>query len=502
MTRAALLDHVGQHFVVDFHGTSVGPALERLFREGRVGGVVLFAGNLRDPAQVASLTADLEALAEDCGLPPPLVCVDQEGGVVTRLVDGFTAFPGAMALGAAGRPEWAEAVARAQAEELAAVGVRVNLAPVLDVPTEPRNPIVGPRAFSDRAEAVAEFGARFVRGLAAGGVAAVPKHFPGHGDTRVDSHVDLPVVLRGRRWLDRHALRPFRAAFEAEAPAVMAAHVLYPALDPDRPASLSPSVLDGLLRGELGFSGVVFTDSLAMRAVWDRWGPETAVAALRAGADVLLACGREEAQWEMLRRVRDAARAGRLDVRALARSSARVQALRDALRKAPRPPWREHVALAAQVADTAVAVLRDRAGRLPLRPGRTAVVHLGWEHNPYGDRASLSRALEDCWGPVEACPADSLPDRGWEQVVVASLAWKATRPPEALLDLVGRFGPRLVVVGCGSPYELVDLPEVDTYVAAMSPDPHSVRAAAYVLAGRHLARGRPRVRLPAGGART
>jgi len=498
---ATLQDQIGQHFVVDFRGASAGPAVERLFREGRVGGVVLFAENLRDPAQVASLTSDLEALAEDCGLPPPLICVDQEGGVVSRLVEGFTPFPGAMALGAAGRPEWAEAVAHAQAEELAAVGIRVNLAPVLDVLTEPRNPIVGPRAFSDRASVVAEFGARFVRGLAAAGVVAVPKHFPGHGDTDVDSHESLPVVRRRRPWLERHALSPFRAAFQAGAPAVMVAHVLYPALDAARPASLSPRVLGELLRGELDFSGVVFTDSLAMRAVWDAWGPASAVEALRAGADVVLACGGERAQWEMLCRSWDASRAGDLKPSALARSLARVLALKDALSRTSRPPWQAHAGLATQVAEAAVAILRDRAGRLPLRPGHTAVIHLGWELNPYGERASLARALEACWGPVEECPSASLPDLNWEQVVVASLAWKGGHS-QVLRDLAHRFGPRLVVVGLGSPYELAGLPHVDTYVATSSPDPYSVRAAARVLAGHQRARGRPRVRLPQAGART
>ena len=258
-----------------FRGPSVPDALRPWLERG-IGGVVLFGSNIESPAQVSELTAALRA--ERPGL---LVMTDEEGGDVTRLEAGRgSSYPGNLALGAIDDVEVTERVAASIAAELAAVGVNLDLAPVADVNTNPQNPVIGVRSFGSDPELVAQHVAAFVRGLQGAGVAACAKHFPGHGDTRQDSHLELPSTE-----LDPGMLAPFRAAIEAGVRAVMTAHIRVEGVD-DAPATLSRRVIGDLLRGELGFAGCVFSDAVEMRAISDTVGVEDAgVRALEVGVD-------------------------------------------------------------------------------------------------------------------------------------------------------------------------------------------------------------------------
>ncbi|MBG6066582.1 glycoside hydrolase family 3 protein [Micromonospora ureilytica] len=267
-----------------------------------LGSVVLFARNVVDTEQVAALTATLRAERPDV-----IVAIDEEAGDVTRLesVHGSSR-PGNFALGAVDDPALTEAVARDLGVELATAGVTLNYAPDADVNSNPANPVIGVRSFGADPALVARHTAAWVRGLQAGGVAACAKHFPGHGDTRVDSHHDLPRITADRDRLDACELAPFRAAVAAGVQAVMTGHLLVPALDPHLPATLSQRILGGLLRDELGFSGVVVTDAVEMRAVADRYGFAGAtVRALAAGADAIC-IGGERADEQAARELRDA----------------------------------------------------------------------------------------------------------------------------------------------------------------------------------------------------
>ncbi|BCL16840.1 hydrolase [Micromonospora sagamiensis] len=283
-----------------FVGTTPPPWICRWLGEG-LGSVVLFARNVVDPAQVAALTAALRAERPDV-----IVAIDEEGGDVTRIESGpGSSRPGNLALGAVDDPALTEEVARDLGVELAAAGVTLNYAPDADVNSNPDNPVIGVRAFGADPALVARHTAAWVRGLQAGGVAACAKHFPGHGDTRVDSHHDLPRITADRARLDTGELVPFRAAIAAGAQAVMTGHLLVPALDPTLPATLSRRVLTDLLRDELGFHGVVVTDAVEMRAVADTYGlTGVAVRALAAGADAICVGG-EHADEETARRLRD-----------------------------------------------------------------------------------------------------------------------------------------------------------------------------------------------------
>src|SRR3989454_226712 len=221
-------------------------------------------------------------------LPPIPVATDQEGGTVVRV--GYRAvFPSAMAIGATGNPDYAERAARAVAEGLRADGITVNHAPVCDVNSEPRNPVIGTRSFGDDPERVAAFAAAWVRGSEGAGVAATPKHFPGHGDATIDSHLARPDVTADRATLERRELVPFVAAFAAGASMVMTAHVRYPALDASGPATVSRAVLTDLLRGELGFAGLCVSDSLDMAGIAQVGKPAEIVArSLAAGVDAVM----------------------------------------------------------------------------------------------------------------------------------------------------------------------------------------------------------------------
>jgi len=303
-----------------FPGHVVPEWVSRWLERG-LGGITLFAYNVRDPAQLAELTAALRAEQ-----PELLVSIDEEGGDVTRLeTEHGSSYPGNLALGAVDDVALTEAVAGAIAGQLASAGLNLNLAPVADANTNPRNPVIGVRSFGSDPELVARHVAAFVAGTQRQGVAACAKHFPGHGDTAADSHRELPVLGGDLE----HALLPFRAAIEAGVRAVMAGHLLVPALD-DAPATLSRPILSGLLRAELGFDGLIVTDALEMAAVSATVGlEEAAVRALIAGADSL-GLGHdlhEEAVERVHAAIVGAVRAGRLSHDRLAEAADRVAAL-------------------------------------------------------------------------------------------------------------------------------------------------------------------------------
>ena len=265
-----------------FVGLEVPGWLQRWLDDG-LGGVCLFSRNVREPEQLTALAAGLRAGRDDV-----LVGIDEEGGDVTRLeLSTGSSYPGAWALGAVDDVELTERVGAAIGSDLARVGVNLNLAPVADVNTNPDNPVIGIRSFGSDAARVSRHVAAFVRGLQGVGVAACAKHFPGHGDTQQDSHLELPTVEPDAAAFEA-ALQPFRAAIDAGARAIMTAHIRVPALD-DAPATLSRALLDGVLRGELGFEGAIVTDALEMRGVSAAYGlAGAAVRALAAGADALL----------------------------------------------------------------------------------------------------------------------------------------------------------------------------------------------------------------------
>ncbi|MCH2162347.1 MAG: beta-N-acetylhexosaminidase, partial [Phycisphaerales bacterium] len=298
--------------------------LAELVRIG-VRSVILFARNAEDRNQVTEMIRAIKALSPD----PILVCVDQEGGNTVRFESGFSPPPSMREVGEAGLKRAAD-VGAELAADLRPVGIDLDLAPVVDVDSNPANPVIGPRSFGRDSDHVGVCGAALIESMQAGGVAACAKHFPGHGDTAEDSHLALPRLSHDRSRLDRVELPPFQAAIAADVASIMISHVLYDALDPDVPSTLSRRVVTGLLREELGFEGVIVSDDLQMQAIADQYEVgKAAVAAVRAGIDMVLCCHDFDRQLASIDAIIGAMDSGQLEVSRVQESVARLDRLYD-----------------------------------------------------------------------------------------------------------------------------------------------------------------------------
>jgi beta-N-acetylhexosaminidase len=353
--------HIGQLAIAGFAGESIPADLKAVAREFDLGGIILFARNVSAPEQVAEISREARTMAQEL---PLWVSVDQEGGRVARLKAPFTIWPPMLTLGRSGDEGLAERFAAALAAELKAVGITLDYTPVLDILTNPKNPVIGDRALAERAEDVARLGRTIVRVLQREGIAACGKHFPGHGDTAVDSHHELPLVEHPPDRLDAVELVPFRAAIAEGVAAIMTAHILMPAMDEERPATLSPAIVDGLLKKKLGFGGLVVSDDLEMRAISGRYGlPEATVAAIAAGCDAVLMCGAsQEPQAAALEALVKAVEDGALPVKRVEDALARHRRMKERFLAPARPApltgaalraalgRDEHLAVAAEMA--------------------------------------------------------------------------------------------------------------------------------------------------------
>ena len=383
-----------------FDGTTAPDWVRRRLGEG-LASVALFGRNVTGAEQVAALTAQLRAERDDL-----LVAIDEESGDVTRLeVRTGSSFPGNHALGAVDDTDLTRDVARELGRRLAACGVNLNWAPSADVNANPDNPVIGVRSFGGDPHLVARHTAAYVEGLQSTGVAACTKHFPGHGDTGVDSHHALPHIDLDAKTLDERELRPFRAAIEAGTRAVMSAHIRVPVLDPDRPATLSRRILTDLLRGELGYQGLIVTDGMEMRAVSATYGLEHGVVlAIAAGADAICVGG-GLCDEDTVQRLQDAlvtaVRSGELPEERLADAAARVRALADWTTKArpsPVPADASGPEVGLTAARRAVTVTRSRPTAPPAGPVYVATftpvanIAVG-DETPWGVGAELERLL-------------------------------------------------------------------------------------------------------------
>ena len=288
LSAMSLEDKIGQLLFVDFSGQKMNPRLRYLVNKMRVGGLAFFGHNIRNRKQLHKLLSDIRDLNPSV---PPFLSLDQEGGTVIRIKNPETVLPSAMALGATRSVEMAETAGRVMGRDLRELGFNMNLAPVLDVNSNPHNPVIGVRSFGEDPQLVSDLGCAFIRGLRQAGIVAVAKHFPGHGATRRDSHYALPSLPFGLERLRKVELVPFRNAVNDGLAALMTAHISLPKIteEKDLPSTLSKNVLTGLLRHELGFDGIIMTDGLEMRGIVNHYGLEqAAVRAIQAGADMVL----------------------------------------------------------------------------------------------------------------------------------------------------------------------------------------------------------------------
>jgi len=280
---------IGQHLIVGFPGTEMSPEFIESVKKYKIGNVILFAHNIKSEVQLKKLISNINNLIIDEVGIPPFITIDQEGGMVTRLGEDSINIPGAMALTATQNIDYLEKCIQINSSQLQALGINCNLAPVLDVNCNKSNPVIGVRSFSDKAEIVATMGAKVIREYEKNNLLCVAKHFPGHGDTSADSHLDLPKVEKSYKELEKTEFPPFKKAIEVGVPAIMTSHILYPSLDSSSlPATMSKEIITNFLRKKLDFKGLVFSDCMEMKAISNYYGTVNGIiAALKAGADLL-----------------------------------------------------------------------------------------------------------------------------------------------------------------------------------------------------------------------
>ncbi len=318
---------VGQLFMVGFEGTSPSKEIKKLIQDYHIGGVILFSRNIESPEQLAKLTESLQALSPDA---PLLIGIDQEGGRISRLPKPFTQFPAARTIGRCDAVPLTYRNAEAMSRELLAVGINMNFAPVLDINTNPRNPIIGDRAFGENPTIVSKHGLATIASMLDQRMIPCGKHFPGHGDTDKDSHETLPVVsLATSRMTDRE-LRPFLHAIENRLPCIMTAHICCHAFDQDLPASLSKNIITTLLRETMQYDGVIVTDDLEMKGITEKYSvPDAALKAFSAASDLLLICHSYSLQVEAIEAIESALENKKITEARLNQSLGRILSLKE-----------------------------------------------------------------------------------------------------------------------------------------------------------------------------
>ncbi|WP_055692371.1 glycoside hydrolase family 3 protein [Streptomyces prasinus] len=537
ISRMSVEAKIGQLFVPYFYGASAtSPSqfdqdrnlrelgvrtVAELIAKYHLGGVIYFSGwtnNIQDPRQVADLTNGVQRASLALPTPvPSLISIDQEHGVNVRIGSGATQLPGAMALGAGRSLSDARTAGRISGTELAALGIHQNFAPVADVNVNPANPIINVRSFGADAREVGRMVAAQVTGYQQAGVVACAKHFPGHGDTGEDSHTELPVITHTREEWDRIDAPPFRAAIAAGVDSIMTAHLQVPALDPsNEPATLSPRILQGVLRDELGFDGVIVTDALNMRGVRTKYGDDRVpVLALKAGADQLLFPPDIDVAYHG---VLAAVRGGEITEDRLDESVLRILRVKDKAGLLSGSPYtspkevdrvvgaRGHRLAAARIAERTTTLLVNEDGALPLRRGQRKLLVVGASPAfPTDDTRTtvpeLARAFDELGYSTTHLATGRAPDaakvdeavaaaRGRDAVVVTTDNVDATSAQRTLVSRLLATGVPVVHLAVRNPYDIAHLGGVPASLVSYCWTEVELRAAARVIAGRVEPRGK------------
>jgi beta-N-acetylhexosaminidase len=519
--KTTLEEQIGQLLVVGFSGTTVPQTLRDLIERYHIGGIILFSRNIRNSQQTLELTRCLQAIAKASGQRYPLfIMLDQENGLVRRLGQGATIFPGNMALGATASEQMAYDIAQATGRELRALGITMNLAPVVDVNDNPSNPVIGVRSFGEHPQEVARLAVATVKGYQAAGVISTLKHFPGHGNTSVDSHQALPILPHTLERLEQVELVPFKRCIDAGAESVMIAHIYFPQLMPSAalPATISPAIVQGLLRQHLGFKGMIISDCMEMKAVSRTIGTEQGtVLALQAGIDLVLVSHHYQQQVGSLEAVQTAIKAGELSPETIRQAAERVLSLKE---RALTWDTDTSVTVPNLVGGKVHQQLRDAAYALSTTLVRNdeALIPLHIQSDErilvlYPQQTGASEAEDK--GHSSASLAESIRQRhpntrasafspniseterttilhGVAEsslIVMATLNAHMDAQQAELMRQLLQSGRRIVGIAIRNPYDLLAFPELRTYLATYEYTPPALEAAVRVLFGEIEARG-------------
>ena len=529
-----LRQKVGQTMMFGFHGMEPSPEITKLIRDHHVGGVIVFARNIGHPQDVLKLTVALQKIAYEAGHSHPLlISIDQENGIVRRLGAGTTLLPGSMAIAATGKLENVFDVSRATGAELKALGINFNLAPVLDVNNNPNNPVIGVRSYGEDPHWVAECGVQAIKGLQAANVATCGKHFPGHGDTAKDSHLTLPTIPHDRARLEQVELVPFVKAIAEGVDSIMIAHVCFPEIEPDTsvPATMSRRVITGMLRGELGFQGVITTDCMEMHAISKTIGTvEGTYQAFKAGTDLAFISHTHDWQEAAIERLVSGIEAGDVTEERLDESVGRILALKEKydswdawlplFAKADLAPdalvgGEAHQALARRVMEEAITLTRNDAGVLPLQVDAEARIGVVCLKNvllsPVEDDRYLinpvQQAVEKVYANITAVEVSNNPSSediekaiaamdGCEAVIIGTMNAQLLPQQVELVKRLNALSAPLIVISMRTPYDLGSFADVQTHIAAYEFTPVAAEIAVQAVFGQRELEGRLPVTLP------
>ncbi|WP_407271573.1 beta-N-acetylhexosaminidase [Radiobacillus sp. PE A8.2] len=521
---------VGQLLVIGFDGKSVPKHISELIYQYQIGGIILFGRNIGTPQEVLSLTTELQREAKQAGYEYPLlICLDQENGVVRRLGEGTTVFPGSMAIGATNNPNHAYEVGLATGKELKALGINWNLAPVADVNNNPVNPVISVRSFGESPEKVATFTKEAMKGMQDAGVVTTLKHFPGHGDTAVDSHLDLPVIPHTINRLQAVELKPFTEAIKAGADTIMTAHIYFPSIEdnPGVPATLSQKVITGLLREQLGFQGVVTTDCMEMNAIANRIGTEKgAVAAIQAGVDLVMISHTQEKQQGAINEIIASIKEGTIAEGVIDQSIKRINTMKQKylgwdeislMETNPVVPnlvgSKQHQQLADQVYKESVTVVRndDMIPLLLSKDNSVLVVQpdngttMQVEDKRYAS-LSLDKAIQEYHSLVDVYQVSKQMTekeiskiinkaKNYHTVIVGTSSIQAGSTQITLIEKLIDNAIPVIVVAMRSPYDFNYLPKIPVYINTYEFSFPALQIAAGVIFGKVQVSGRSPVTL-------
>lgn len=511
LSDMSLEQKIGQMFLVGFESTGQQDATimndqaKELIEEYHVGGILLFERNIKDVNQTIELNHQLQSLSLSTSKIPLFLAIDQEGGKVIRIKEGVTVFPGNMALGATRDPQLAYQAGKQMGSELRSLGFNLDLAPSLDVNNNPKNPIIGVRSFGEDPQLVSQMGTSMIDGFRDGNILAAVKHFPGHGDTSIDTHIDLPTVTHSRERLNQIELVPFKEAIKKDVDMVMSTHITFPAIDPTQglPATLSKKVLTDLLREELGYQGVIITDDMEMGAIVKHFGTEKAsVQAIQAGADIILIGHSLERQKGAIEAVKKAVEEGTITEERINQSVQRILQLKgerlgeNAIAKHPLPSVKKGSELknapevAQKVAEQSITLVQDPKTQLPLNNDERSQVLILTEKRPKG----FEQAFQEEGFQAKSIYLDKLKEQdipgllqqGKEAdlIVVGMSDIAADSPMVKLVEQLSTIDKPIIHVGLDTPYEVSLLPKDSTYLAIYGSTPTSLQAVVKAIHGK------------------
>ncbi|MCF6137736.1 beta-N-acetylhexosaminidase [Pseudalkalibacillus berkeleyi] len=522
-----LREKIGQLMVFGFkadHPEKMSDEIKDLIENHHVGGIILFGRNIGTTEEIQQLTSTLQSTAKNAGHNHPLfICIDQENGVVRRLGEGTTVFPGAMLLGATGDEKLAYEVGKASGQELMDLGINWNLAPVVDVNNNPNNPVIDVRSFGENPNNVAQFGTQLMKGMQASGVITTLKHFPGHGDTAVDSHLSLPVIPHALQRLHEVELVSFKEGIENGAETVMSSHVYFPSIEPEvnRPATMSKPVMTGLLREDLGFEGVITTDCMEMKAIADGIGTSHgAVEAIKAGVDLIMVSHLPELQHDVLEKIYQAVTNGEIEEKTIDEAYARVMKLKSSSLKwndnlTPFKKPEHHQTLAEDVMRKGITLLERKSGLLPLTRNQHERILVIYPENGYlteveDERFSshaLGELLKELNPGAKVVTVSQQPEQSEidfmkvlgnsaDIILVGTLSATRSEGQQRLMQDMMSLGKPIIHIAMRSPYDIGLFPKVDVSIATYEFTTPALRLAVRSLFGLEKVEGSFPVTIP------